>query len=131
MTTSGTHKLPDYLIPSHHPATDSTGDCPSRKERYCIQAGHSWDDSWKLAADLRLEVNTSEEESVSVTCLNLQEYGMGDSLESAIEDLLTSLSDYYQSLESREASLAPSAAKDLRILRSLLRHRPKAETQQS
>ncbi len=45
---------------------------------------------------------------------------MGDSLESATTDLLTSFSDYYQSLESREANLAPSASKDLQILRRLV-----------
>ena len=121
MTTPGTHKLPDYLVHSPHSGTDSTGDSPPGNERYIIRAGHSWDDSWELALDLHLEVNKSETKVVAVTCLDIQEYGMGDSLESAIADMLTSLSDYYQSLESREAKLAPSATKDLDTLKGLLR----------
>ena len=122
MTTSGTHKLPDYLVPSPHSGTESTNNPPSSKGLYYIPAGHSWDDCWELASDLHIEVDTTpEDEAVVITCLNLREYGMGDSLESAITDLLTSLSDYYQSLESREAKLAPSASKDLQILRGLVR----------
>ena len=68
-----------------------------------------------------VEVNTSWEEVIAITYLTVQEYGIGDSLGSAIEDLLTSLSDYYQSLESRQSKLAPPASKDLEILRRLIR----------
>ena len=124
MTAPRTHKVPEYLVPSPWIGKESTGNSQSGKERYSIPAGYSWDDGWELVAALHLEVNTSDEEVVAVTCLNLQEYGMGDSLESAIVDLLTSLSDYYQSLESREANLASSAVKDLDILRHLLRVSP-------
>ena len=123
MTASRTHKLPDYLIPAPHSGTELTGNPPSGKELYFIPAGHSWDDCWELASDLHIEVDTTpEDKAVVITCLDLQEYGMGDSLESAITDLLTSLSDYCQSLESREANLAPSASKDLYTLRCLLRN---------
>lgn len=124
MTTSGICNLPDYLIPTPHPGPESSGNLSSDQGRYYIPAGHSWDDCWELAADLHLEVNAPGEEVVEVTCLNLQEYGMGDSLGSAITDLLTSLSDYFQSLESREANLAAPAVKDLEILRQLLRVSP-------
>ena len=121
MTTYGTHKLPDYLIPAPLSETEPTGNPPSSKGLYYIPAGHSWDDCWELASDLHIEVNTTQEDDAAVvTCLNLQEYGIGDSLESAITDLLTSLSDYYQSLKSREAKLAPLASKDLDALRRLL-----------
>ena len=120
MSTSGTHKLPVYLVPAPHSGMESTRNPALDKGLYFIRAGHSWDGCWELDADLHIEVNTSSEEAAIVTCLNLQEYGMGDSLESAITDLLTSLSDYYQSLESREANLAPSAIKDLHMLRRLL-----------
>ncbi len=68
-----------------------------------------------------VEVNTSWEEVIAITYLTVQEYGIGDSFGSAIEDLLTSLSDYYQSLESRQSQLAPPASKDLEILRRLIR----------
>ena len=120
MTASKIHKLPDYLMPYTDSGAESTGNPPSGKGRYLIHAGHPWDDCWELADDLNIEVDTTPEDAVTVTCLNLQEYGIGDSLESAITDLLTSLSDYYQSLESREANLAPSARKDLEILRRLV-----------
>ncbi len=73
-----------------------------------------------MAADLRIEVNPSSEEVVIVTCLNLHEYGIGDSLESAVADLLNSLSDYYECLESREANLGPVAIEDLHKLRRAL-----------
>ena len=121
MTTSGTRKLPDYLVPCTCPGAESSGDSPSIKERYLIRAGHSWDDSWELASDIHFEVNSSETELVVVSSLNIQEYGIGDSLESATADMLTSLSDYYQSLESRKTKLAAPAASDLDTLRRLLR----------
>ena len=122
MTTSGTHKLPDYLVPVLHSETESTGNPPSGKGLYYIPAGHSWDDCWELAYDMHIEADTTPDDgSVVVTCVDLQEYGIGDSLEFAITDLLTSLSDYYQSLESREAKLGPSSVEDLEALKRLLR----------
>ena len=123
MTTSGTPKLPDYLIALPDSGTESDANRPSGKELYFIPAGHSWDDRWELTTDLHVEVSNPQEEIVAVACLDLQEYGLGDSLESAITDLLTSLSDYCQSLESRESKLAPSASEDLTVLRRLLHNR--------
>ena len=120
MSTSRTDKLPVYLVPASQSETKSTGNPISGKGAYFIPAGHSWDTCWELAYDLPVEVNTSPEEAVIVTSLGLQEYGIGDSLEIAIEDLLTSLSDYLQSLESREEKLESSATEDLRTLRRLL-----------
>ena len=121
MSTSKTGNLPAYLVPTSYTERKSSGDSAPGKESYSILAGHSWDDCWELVSDLHVEIKASDEEEVIAICLNLQEYGIGDSLESAIADLLTSLSDYLQSLESREASLSPSAAKDLQILKSLLK----------
>ena len=120
MSSQRTHELPACLFPSPCSGTESTDDSTSSKGLYFIPAGHSWDDRWKLVADLNVQVNSSQEEVVAVTCLDLQEYGVGDSLESAVIDLLTSLSDYYQSLESRADKLATPASKDLTILRRLL-----------
>lgn len=57
------------------------------------------------------------------TCASVQEYGIGETVESAIEDLLTSLSDYRESLEAREEKLAESEANDLAELRRLIRRR--------
>ena len=121
MTAPGTNELPGYLVPSSCSGTESNSHPSPNTGLYTIPSGHSWDDCWELAADLHIEVNTSPEEIVAVACLALREYGIGDSLESAITDLLTSLSDYYQSLESREANLAPSAIEDLHTLRHLIR----------
>ena len=121
MSTLGTDKLPVYLVPASQSERKSTGNSMSENGAYFIPAGHSWDTRWELAYDLPVEVNTSPEEVVIVTSLDLQEYGIGDSLEIAIEDLLTSLSDYFQSLESREEKLGSSATEDLRTLRRLLR----------
>ena len=104
--------------------TMPSGDPTSSKGLHLVPAQHSWGDLWELSIDLLVEVNTSRENVVAVTYLTVQEYGIGDTLESAIGDLLTSLSDYYQSLESREANLAPSAIEDLRTLRYMIRMSP-------
>ena len=120
MGTSGTHQLTINSTAYQSVGTLPSGNPTSSKGLYYIPARHSWDDSWELAADLLVEVNTSREEVLAVTYLAVQEYGIGDSFESAITDLLTSLSDYYQSLESREAKLAPSSVEDLEALKRLL-----------
>ena len=71
----------------------------------------------------RSDVRTSQEEVVAVARLTVEEYGVGASVEDAVRypHLLTSLTDYYQSLEAREGSLGPPAAKDLEILRGMVR----------
>ena len=120
MSTSRVNKLPVYLVPAPKSERKSTSNSVSGEGSYFIPAGHSWDTCWELTDDLRVEVNTSAEKTVIVTCMDIQEYGIGDSLEIAIEDLLTSLSDYLQSLESREEKLESSATEDLRTLRRLL-----------
>ena len=66
-------------------------------------------------------MQVSEVGTLVATCVSVQEYGIGETVESAIEDLLTSLSDYHESLEAREGRLAESEAKDLAILRQLIR----------
>ena len=121
MATSGTHEFSISSNAYQSSGTGAVGNPASSKGLYIIPACHLWDGSWELATDLMVEVNTSWEEVMAVTYLTIQEHGVGDSLESAILDLLTSLSDYYKSLESREARLAPSASEDLQMLRNLVR----------
>lgn len=121
MANSGTRELSVNPVSYQSSGTAQSGGPASSKGLYFIPAGHSWDDSWELAADLMVEVNTSWEDVTAITHLTVQEYGIGDSLESAIQDLLTSLSDYYQSLESRQSRLAPQASKDLEMLQRLVR----------
>ena len=74
--------------------------------------------------DLFVEIRASSGEVVAVTYLTLEEYGVSNSAEQAIPDLLTSLSDYYESLVSREERLAPSAREDLAKLRHLIVQTP-------
>ena len=87
---------------------------------YLVLRQSSWDEAWELQHDLLVEIRTSWEEVVASTYLTVQEYGVGPSLETGIQDLLTSLSDYYQSLQARGDRLGPSEVEDLQRLRSLI-----------
>jgi hypothetical protein len=131
MTTVGTHELAlnsdgvHVFIPvTQHAQTGIVGNPVLSEGLYIIAAQNSWDDSWELTKDLLIEVRTSSKEVLAITYLTVQEYGVGASLETAILDLLTSLSDYYQSLEAREKTLDSSAREDLKRLRQLIRTRP-------
>lgn len=95
----------------------------SRTGRYVVPAQYSWDNGWELTGDLPVDVRTSQEEVVAAARLTVEEYGVGASVEDAVLDLLTSLTDYCQSLEAREGSLGPPAAKDLEILRGIVRRK--------
>ena len=75
---------------------------------------------------LVVSIQSSKLEVVATTFLTstVQEYGVGDSVEAAIADLLTSLSDYHESLRDREARLAPGETGDLASLRDLIGMKP-------
>ena len=88
-----------------------------------LPAGYSWDDSWELARDLGIEVQTSEQEIVALARLADGEYGIGSNLREAVYDLLTSMSDYLGALQSRENGLSESAATELKALRELVRRK--------
>ena len=93
-------------------------------ELHVIPSGCSWSSDWELTGDLAVEVKTSEDETLAVARhLAVEEYGAGASLEEAVQDLLTSLSEYRESLEEREARLGAPAAADLSKLRSIIRRR--------
>ena len=94
---------------------------PSSEKPHCIPTGHAWEGGWELARDLRVEIRTTSEETLAVTLLTEEEYGAGTSLEEAVQDLLTSLSDYRECLEEREARLGAPAAADLARLRKVIR----------
>lgn len=102
------------------PVEANTGSSNAPTE-YLIPAGYTWDDAWELARDLIVEVQTSKQETVALTRLSVEEYGLGSSFEEAIYDLLTSLSGYCQVLEAKEGKLAVSAAAELKVLRGLVR----------
>ena len=92
------------------------------KVLHVIPSDCSWDDDWELTADLVVEIQASGEEVLAVSHhLTVEEYGEGASVEEAVQDLLTSLSEYRESLEEREARLGVSAATDLAKLRGIIR----------
>ena len=68
-----------------------------------------------------VDIETSKEGVVATTFLEVAEYGIGASLNDAVLDLLTSLSDYLVSLEERADRLSPEALQDLQKLRGLVR----------
>ncbi len=104
--------------------SDSSTVATSSGEAYLIPAERTWGSpSWELLNDLNVELHNSKEEALATTSLPVREYGMGKTFKEAIEDLLTSLSDYYESLESREGRLAEAEANDLAELRRLIRRR--------
>ena len=104
--------------------SDSSTVAISSGDAYLIPAKRSWGNpSWELLNELPVELQDSGTETLVATCLAVQEYGIGETFEEAIEDLLTSLSDYYESLEAREDRLAESEANDLAKLRQVIRRR--------
>ena len=84
-----------------------------------IPKKRTWE-GWTLASDLMVEIKTSDQEVLATTFLTVAEYGSGSSMEDAVDDLLTSLSEYRESLERREERLGQSAVDDLAKLRKLL-----------
>ena len=90
------------------------------EEMYFVPEGYSWEDCWCLATILVVEIRTSLREVLATTWLTVQEFGVGESFEEAVDDLLTSLSDYLQFLQAREERLGPGEQKDLDILRHLI-----------
>ena len=86
-----------------------------------LPAHYSWDNAWELVSDLPVEVQTSDGQIAATTNLSTQEYGIGSTVEEAIFDLVTSLSDYFEWLEDHEAKVGPIETEDLKILRSLIR----------
>ena len=104
--------------------TDLPKGAYSDKELHVIPADCLCDGDWELTGDLVVEVQTCREEVLAIAHqLTVEEYGAGASLEEAVRDLLTSLSEYRDSLEEREDRLGVPAAADLAKLRKILRRR--------
>jgi hypothetical protein len=126
-TTADTYNLTFNAPPppaSEPVMMDKVGIAESSETIYFIPRGYSWDNAWCLAIDLLVQVCASWEEIVATTYLTVQEYGLGTSFEEAIYDLMTSLSDYRQSLESRRDRLGPRESADLAKLHRLLTPEP-------
>jgi hypothetical protein len=75
--------------------------------------------NYKLQADLTAEVKTENDKYV-VFDYQVNEYGIGNSLEEARQDLLDSLIDYLESLEKRENRLATKEHQNLQLLKKIL-----------
>ena len=104
--------------------SDSSTVATGSRSAYLVPANRSWGSpAWELLNDLQVELRYSQTEAPVAACPAVREYGVGETFEEAIEDLLTSLSDYYESLEAREDRLADPEAKDLAELRRLIRRR--------
>ena len=103
---------------------DWSEDHDTGREVHVIPSGYSWSGDWELAADLVVEIQTSGQKVLAVAHqLTVEEYGSGTSLEEAVQDLLTSLPDYRESLEEREERLGAPAVADLARLRKVIRRR--------
>jgi len=129
MSTAGTHELFAAGPPAINIARISTAITVGNKDvgnpafsegLYLLPKQTSWGDTWELKSDLLVQVRISHEQVLALTYLTVPEYGTGTSLESAIYNLLTSLSEYYQLLESREDRLGPPGKEDLARLRMLI-----------
>jgi len=76
-------------------------------------------DEYKLKETLVAEVKLEEENYVVVE-YRTDEYGVGESMEEAQQDLFNSLVDYLHSLERREEKLGDREHHNLQVLRSIL-----------
>lgn len=124
MTTTGTQAL--SVTTPQFVGTSIQGH-ESNSSLYIVPIAYSWDDTWELPNQLLVDIRASADEILAVTYLTLEEYGSGSSVQEAITDLLTSLSDYYESLLSREDKLGSRARDDLAKLKELIR--PKSRIQ--
>jgi hypothetical protein len=75
---------------------------------------------WKLSSSLAVEIRI-EDNCFIARVPFLDEYGLGPTSEAALDDLLTSLVDYAQSLERREYRLSEPLKRDLESLRKILK----------
>jgi len=76
-------------------------------------------DEYKLKETLTAEVRL-EDENYIVVEYRTDEYGIGESMEEAQQDLFNSLVDYLHSLEKREGRLGDRERRNLQVLRNIL-----------
>lgn len=74
----------------------------------------------QLKSVLLVQAKTTESGVLATTYLETEEYGWGNSIDEALIDLIESLIEYLESLESREGQLAELAYRDLARLRALI-----------
>ena len=76
-------------------------------------------DNYVLKIDLYAEVRFEDDKYVVID-YRVDEYGIGDSLDTAEKDVIDSLADYLVSLERRESRLGAREQQTLQILREIL-----------
>jgi hypothetical protein len=74
---------------------------------------------WKLASSLMIAIQIEGNHFIAKVPF-LDEYGLGVTTEEAIDDLLTSLVDYNESLLRRESRLSEPLKRDLENLKKVL-----------
>ena len=118
--SAGTHDMQREELLALHVETRGVAAYSSISTLY-LPSGFSWSDGWELINFLLVEIHPSQQGVLALTYLTVEEYGEGTSQEDAVLDVLTSLSDYFDSLEAREGQLGEPAADDLARLRTLIR----------
>lgn len=104
-----------------HEVAYSVGPSSFRRGIFYLSAGRECGD-YRLKEMLVVHVEPSPPQLVATPLWStLQEYGLGDSEEEAIDDLLWSLSGYFNVLKKYELrGLVPESQADLDALRDLL-----------
>jgi hypothetical protein len=84
-----------------------------------VPAGAIIAEDYKLKASLTAEVKVENDQYIVVE-YQIDEYGVGESLQEAQQDLFSSLTDYLKSLEKRENRLGDKERRNLSSLRNML-----------
>jgi hypothetical protein len=84
-----------------------------------VKEGERITDEYKLKETL-IAIVKLEDENYVVVENRTDEYGIGESLEEAQQDLFNSLVDYFSSIEKRERKLGDRERHNLQILREIL-----------
>jgi hypothetical protein len=88
-----------------------------------VTAGTILNGIWKVEKYLIVELK--QEGNKAIAILNdIDEYGIGDNIQDAISDLLSSLVDYRLSLEKRADKLATKEKLTLELLKETITHIP-------
>ena len=85
-----------------------------------IPAGWEFSRGYRLRSVLLVQLLTSEEGVLATTYLETEEYGWGNTGNEAITDLMSSLVEYIESLESRREKLSEKSMLDLTKLHQLI-----------
>lgn len=121
-TAVGVELFQNVYIPTPSPAVASSPDGELSQTLgvlFILQNTNIEGTSWKLGEDL-IFLLSHQGCQVIAQAYQLDEYGIGSSLQEAIGDLLTSLVDYRESLEKRAGQLGDTMFRHLQLLRLLL-----------